>query len=275
MKAPRTNTLLIRTPEGIVFSQVLAGPMSRFLACGIDLLCIGAVSSILSSILGLLAIISIDFARAVAMILVFVFSMSYGIIMEWRWRGQTIGKRLLRLRVVDAHGLKVQFSQIVIRNLLRFIDMLPLFYLVGGIACILSRKGQRLGDFAANTVVVRNPKISQPDVDQLLAGKFNSLRQFAHLEARLRQRVSAPEASIAMQAILRRDELDPLARVELFHDLAEHFRAKVEFPPEATDGITDEQYVRNVLDIVYRSRTGEQRASVGPQAQRLETRSAA
>jgi uncharacterized RDD family membrane protein YckC len=267
--------LLIRTPEGIVFSQVLAGPMSRFLACGIDLLCIGAVSSILSTLLGLLAIVSLDFARAVAMILVFVFSMSYGIVMEWRWRGQTIGKRLLRLRVVDAHGLKVQFSQIVIRNLLRFIDMLPLFYLVGGVACILSRKGQRLGDFAANTVVVRNPKISQPDVDQLLAGKFNSLRQFAHLEARLRQRVSAPEASIAMQAILRRDELDPLARVELFHDLAEHFRAKVEFPSEATDGITDEQYVRNVLDIVYRSRTGEQRTAANPQPQRLETGRAA
>ena len=257
MKSSRTNLLLIRTPEGIVFSQLLAGPMSRFLACFIDLACIGAVSSILSTLLSILAIISLDFARALAMLLVFAFAMGYGIAMEWRWRGQTIGKRLLRLRVVDAHGLKLQFSQIVIRNLLRFIDMMPLFYLVGGVACILSRKGQRLGDFAANTVVVRNPKISQPDIDQLLAGKFNSLRQFAHLEARLRQRVSASEASLAMQAVLRRDELDPVARVELFHDLADHFRAKVDFPSEATDGTTDEQYIRNVLDIVYRNRTGE------------------
>jgi uncharacterized RDD family membrane protein YckC len=256
--APRTNTLLIRTPEGIVFSQLLAGPMSRFLACVIDLLCIGAASSILSTLLGLLAVVSIDFARALTMILVFVFSMAYGIIMEWRWRGQTIGKRLLRLRVVDSHGLKVQFSQIVIRNLLRFVDMMPLFYLVGGIACLVTRKSQRLGDLAANTVVVRNPRISQPDIDQLLAGKFNSLRQFAHLEARLRQRVSPDEASIAMQAVLRRDELDPVARVELFHNLADHFRSMVEFPAEATDGITDEQYVRNVLDIVYRTRTGAQ-----------------
>src|SRR5262249_16617754 len=121
--SPRTNLLLIRTPEGIVFSQLLAGPMSRFLACIIDLLCIRAVSSVLSPVLGLLAIISLDFARALAMLLIFVFSMAYGIVMEWSWRGQTIGKRLLRLRVVDAHGLKVQFSQIVIRNLLRMIDM--------------------------------------------------------------------------------------------------------------------------------------------------------
>ncbi len=252
----RTNTLLIRTPEGILFSQLLAGPMSRFVACAVDVACISAASMILGSLLGVLSIISIDFARAASLLLYFALSIGYGILAEWHWRGQTIGKRLLRLRVVDAHGLKVQFSQIVIRNLLRFIDMLPAFYLVGGLACLLSRKSQRLGDFAANTVVVRNPRLTEPDLDQLLAGKFNSLREYPHLEARLRQRVSAAEAAIAMQAIMRRDELDPLARVELFRDLANHFRSKAEFPSEAVDGIADEQYLRNVLDIAYRSRTG-------------------
>jgi hypothetical protein len=38
--------------------------------------------------------------------------------------------------------------------------------------------------------------------------------------------------------------------------MAEHFRAKAEFPPEATDGISDEQFVRNVTDALYRTRTG-------------------
>ena len=42
--------------------------------------------------------------------------------------------------------------------------------------------------------------------------------------------------------------------MELFGDLATHFRAKVEFPPEATDGIADEQYLRNVVDVLYRTR---------------------
>jgi uncharacterized RDD family membrane protein YckC len=256
MAAGRTNTLLIRTPEGILFSQLLAGPISRFLACAIDLTCILITSSMVGSLLGILSVISPDFARAITLVIYFVISIGYGIVSEWHWRGQTIGKRVLRLRVVDAQGLKVQFSQIVIRNLLRCIDMIPVFYLVGGIACLLSRKSQRLGDLAANTVVVRIPRILQPDLDQLLAGKYNSLRQYAHLEARLRQRVTPAEAAIAMQAILRRGDLDPLARVELFRDLAAHFRSKVDFPAEATEGIADEQYVRNVLDIVYRSRTG-------------------
>jgi hypothetical protein len=88
-----------------------------------------------------------------------------------------------------------------------------------------------------------------------LAGKFNSLRQYPHLAARLRQRISPAEAAVAMQALLRRDEFDPIARVELFDDLAAQFRAKVVFPPEATDGITDEQYLRNVVDVIYRTRT--------------------
>jgi hypothetical protein len=40
----------------------------------------------------------------------------------------------------------------------------------------------------------------------------------------------------------------------LFGDLAAHFRTKVEFPAEATDGVADEQYLRNVVDVLYRTR---------------------
>jgi hypothetical protein len=180
----------------------------------------------------------------------FGLSMGYGIFFEWAWRGQTLGKRLFRLRVVDAEGMRLQFDQIMTRNLLRFVDMLPAFYFVGGAACALNRKCQRLGDLAANTVVIRTPVVEEPDLDQLLSGKFNSLRQYPLLTARLRQRVSPAEAATALQAIVRRNEFDPAARVELFQQLASYFREKVEFPTDATDGISDEQYVRNVMDVV-------------------------
>jgi hypothetical protein len=126
---------------------------------------------------------------------------------------------------------------------------------VGGLACWLNRNGQRLGDLAANTIVIRSPRIAEPDLDQLLAGKFNSLRQYPHLAARLRQRVLPGEAAVALQALLRRDEFEPAARVELFGELATHFRSKVEFPADATDGVADEQYLRNVVDVIYRTGT--------------------
>jgi uncharacterized RDD family membrane protein YckC len=249
----KTNALQIVTPEGIAFSQQLAGPVSRFTAWLIDLACILAVSVVLRTVLAVFSLLSTDLAQALTLILYFFLSISYGMIMEWYWRGQTIGKRVLRLRVVDASGFRLQPSQVVIRNLLRSVDMIPFFYLIGGLACLLSRRAQRLGDFAASTIVVRIPKVEEPDLDQVLAGKFNSLRSYPHLEARLRQRTSPAEARLALHALIRRDQLDSTARLTLFEELAEYFRALVPFPPEASDGITDEQYLRNVVDVLYRS----------------------
>jgi uncharacterized RDD family membrane protein YckC len=250
----KTSMLFIRTPEGIVFSQSPAGPVTRFFAWFIDQLCISAAMMLLGSVFSLLELVSWNFASALYVLAYFIISIGYGIFFEWTWRGQTVGKKLLRLRVVDVEGMGLQFNQIVVRNLLRFVDALPLFYFVGGLTCWLNSKCQRLGDIAANTTVIRAPRIAEPDLDQLLAGKFNSLRQFPHLAARLRQNVSPAEAGVALQALLRRDEFDPVTRVELFGELAAHFGAKVAFPPEATDGVADEQYLRNVVDVIYRTR---------------------
>jgi uncharacterized RDD family membrane protein YckC len=251
MPKEKTNTLLIKTPEGIIFSILLAGPITRFLAWIIDFIVIIVATSVVGAVLGIFGIVSIDFAQALSLLAYFLISIGYGILAEWHWRGQTIGKKLLRLRVMDVHGLRLQFSQIMIRNLMRFVDSLPGLYALGGAACLLSKRAQRLGDVAANTIVVRNPKTAHPDLRQLVSGKYNSLRDYPHLVARLRQKVTPQEAGIALQSLLRRDSLQPRARVELFEQIASHFRSIVEFPEEATYGITDEQYVRNVVDILY------------------------
>jgi hypothetical protein len=128
-------------------------------------------------------------------------------------------------------------------------------YLVGGAACLINRRGQRLGDFAANTVVVWSPRVDEPNLDQLLEGKYNSFRNYPHLEARLRQNVSPSEAQVALQALVRRDEFEPRARVELFERIVSYFKEIVSFPPDATDGISDEQYVRNLVDALFRPKS--------------------
>ena len=251
----KTNSLTIRTPEGIEFSLLLAGPVTRFLAWSVDLLAILAISKLLHVVFGLMGIISRDVATAAGILAYFIVSIGYGIFLEWHWHGQTLGKRLLRLRVTDVHGLQLEFSQVVIRNLLRFVDSLPALYMVGGLTCLLNRRAQRLGDFAANTIVVWSPRRNEPDLDQLLAGKYSSFRQYPHLEARLRQYTTPAEAQIALQALVRRDDFNPRARVELFRDIASYFKTIVSFPPEATDGISDEQYVRNIVDALFRPKT--------------------
>ena len=265
------SELRLRTPEGIVFSYQLAGPISRCMAWGIDVIVISAISKGLSYVCLAAGVISLDFAFALLIFIYFAVSIAYGIVAEWALRGQTIGKRLLHLRVMDAQGLRLQFHQIVLRNLLRFADSLPVCYMVGGLACLATRRAQRLGDLAANTVVVHNPKHAEPDLDQLLASKFNSLRQHPHLEARLRQRASPEEARLALQALMRRDDLEPTARVRLFSELAEHFKEIVAFPPEAVEAMPDEQYLHNVVDILFRTRNGASPSRGAGAAQKPET----
>lgn len=251
MPAERTATLVIRTPEGISFSLHLATPVTRSLALAIDMVAIVLVATVLNRALVPVMVVSADLSRAARILMPSVVGIGYGVALEWLWRGQTIGKRILRLRVVDEQGLRLRFSQVAIRNLLRFIDALPALYMVGGLVCALTRRAQRLGDLAANTIVLREPKIAEPDLRGVLSGKFNSFRDAPHVAARLRQRVEPAEAAIALQAVLRRDQLDPDARTELFAAVADHFREIVRFPLEATEGLSDENYVRNVVDILY------------------------
>ena len=250
MNSTKTNQLTIRTPEGIVFSLKLACPVTRFLALTIDLACISLLTTLVNVVVFFLALLSTDLAWAFMALSYFLISIGYGIVMEWFWQGRTIGKRVLHLRVMDVHGLRLQFSQVVVRNLFRFVDYLPGLYLVGGFACLVSARSQRLGDVAANTIVVWSPAIRQPALDTIASDKYNSLRDYPHLAARLRQRTTPAETDIALRALFRKNILEPVARVELFGKIAAHFRSIVQFPQEATDGLSDERYVHNVVDLL-------------------------
>jgi uncharacterized RDD family membrane protein YckC len=248
----RTNRLILRTPEGISFTQLLAGPVTRFLAFSIDLAGITLISGTLSQVLLLAAIVSPDFALAARTICYFVVTIGYSILFESLLRGQTLGKRVLKIRVVDAEGFRVRPTQIVVRNLLRVVDLLPAFYAVGGICCLLSSKYQRLGDIAANTVVIYAAPEKIPDLELLFSGTYNSLRNHAHIAAQLRKSISPAEARLALEAVIRRAELEPNSRLELYRDLAQHLRSIITFPEQTLEGMTDEQYVRNIVDLIYR-----------------------
>jgi uncharacterized RDD family membrane protein YckC len=251
MSTDRTHLWRVRTPEGVAFTFRLASPVLRAGAVIIDWLVVTAGYSVLATIVSLLRLIDPDIAGMILTVAYFVVSQGYSIATEWLWRGQSIGKRVLRLRVVDAQGLRLTFSQIALRNLLRFVDGLPAFYLVGGVAALLNSRGQRLGDLAAGTLVIWEPAELRPDFAGLRGEKYNSLRAHSPSVARLRHAVGPAEARAAWTALARRDQFDDVARVRLFHDLAEYFREAARAPDEVTDGVSDEQFVRNVVDVLY------------------------
>ncbi len=245
--------LEVETPEGVVFSLPLAGPVARFLAWQIDLAAIAAVATAIAYLTRWAWDLLPDTVAAVNYVAIFVVAAGYHMLLEWRWRGATIGKRALRLRVVDRRGLRLSPVQVVLRNLLRPVDQLPLFNLVGGVAMGLSRHAQRLGDLGANTVVVRVAPVPLPPVEHLTPPRYNSLRDRPHIEARLRRAVPPAAAVLAVRALLRRDEMDAAARVELFREMAAALRQWGALPPELTAGRSDEQIVRNVVDSYFRA----------------------
>jgi len=87
--------------------------------------------------------------------LVFLFIIfAYFILME-SYAGWTVGKKILGMKVVDEAGNKIGLSKSITRNLLRMVDGLPAFNILGIILIIASPKGQRFGDRIAKTYVVK------------------------------------------------------------------------------------------------------------------------
>lgn len=250
-----SRQLILETAEGVVFSYELASPLTRGLAITVDLLIIGSVNAILNGILAAFAFLSVDIAIMLGTLGSFILSLGYGMYFEARHGGQTPGKKLFRLRVIDVEGRRLRPHQAVLRNLVRVVDQMPLFYLVGGISATLSSRNQRLGDIAAGTVVIQErPPLIRATSSSMDTKAMNSLRQYPALVRRLRQALTPQEYQTATEAIARRDQLEPAARLEIFRELADHFRTIAKFPPDAIEGIADERLVRNVVEVVSEGR---------------------
>jgi uncharacterized RDD family membrane protein YckC len=91
---------------------------------------------------------------AVLVVAQLVLEIAYFMTAERLSGGRSIGKWLVGLRVVGADGSALSARASLVRSLLRLIDVLPTSYLIGFVVMVASRRRQRLGDFAAATVVV-------------------------------------------------------------------------------------------------------------------------
>lgn len=148
------TTYNIGTPEGVELRLPVAGLASRSLAWLVDALIKFASLIVISIILQFLG----DFGVGVLLIGMFLLLWFYNVLFEVLNHGATPGKRALGLRVMNMNGTPVNWSGSLIRNLLRFVDTLPGCYAFGCISVLMSKQFQRLGDLAAQTIVVYQPK---------------------------------------------------------------------------------------------------------------------
>ncbi len=172
---------------------------------------------------------------ALVFILYFLIDWGYAIFLEGLWSGQTVGKKLFGLRVIQESGVRLGFLQAVLRNLARPVDRLPLFYLVGGLSALFTSSQQRLGDLLAGTVVVKERRLkipsslSRPEGDTALLGDPDFRARVA--------KVSAEEETVLFSAAMRREELGIEARLNLFSTLSMRLQDDLGFfkPPHLSD----------------------------------------
>jgi uncharacterized RDD family membrane protein YckC len=158
-RRPVDSSLGVRTPEGIEFVLYPAGLAIRACAYGIDLLAQWAFIFALLIIAG-----SWEQAAGIWFTLIIIFGINwfYHVACELFLGGQSLGKRIMGLRVVRSSGLPVNPGASFLRNLLRFADTFMFLCLIALVCVAASRGFRRLGDWAADTLVVYTSRSLTP-----------------------------------------------------------------------------------------------------------------
>ena len=233
----------VRTPENVVFEYELAGLASRALAWGIDLAVMAALVTLASVVSSLFGLVLAGFAKALYFVALFAIQWGYGAFFEWRWDGQTVGKRVLRVRVLHAGGVPISFAQAALRNLVRLLDILPGAYLVGAVCVLSDARARRFGDMAADTVVVRTRRSERPAEIVAPNDRYNSFVSVPWL-AHAARTITAPERDAMLGLAFRRESLPLVVRHELFAKLARHLEQRLDV--QRPEYLSDERFVLNV-----------------------------
>jgi uncharacterized RDD family membrane protein YckC len=238
---------VVLTPEKVPFSYRVAGMGSRWLAWLID-----AAFIVLLGFMGALAGSVLEQGRpglGQALIGLWVFTLLWGyfLLFEWLWQGQTPGKRLLGIRVIQRLGTAVSFYQSAVRNLLRVVDSLPAFYALGFVVAACNRENRRLGDLAADTLVVHIERGTKP-IRALQDGQGEADRaRLALLRQRLGQ-LDREQKQTVLDLCLRREQLRVTERARLFRAAAQFFQGRLDLAPDAYQ--SDEKFVLQMAAVL-------------------------
>ena len=162
--ADTPDAVRITTPEQVTITLPLAGVGTRLLAALLDaavMLGIMLVALIVIALLGSLIALQPHSVAAGSVLGAFILLFLFGFVfayyagLELLWDGQTVGKRVLKLRVLRDNGMPVDAAAVLARTVVRLVDFLPLGYLVGLISMIVDGRARRLGDIVGGTIVVR------------------------------------------------------------------------------------------------------------------------
>ncbi len=209
--------LNVATPERVQVSLPIAGIGHRSMAYLIDVALLSAIGLVAFFLLSFVVPDMLKAAqalsgveRAIFGLVSFVLVWGYWTGMEVAWRGQTIGKRLMKIRVVKSDGSGVGVFESAVRNLLRIVDFFPVCYPVGLITMLIDARHRRLGDLVAGTMLVREEKID--------LGRYSAAGQ---------SQLSANDLELLTGFLARFDSLEPEAQLKLGAQLVQKHGGQV------------------------------------------------
>jgi len=222
-----SDQLNIETPEQVELEFSIAGIGSRFVAQLLDLLIV--VLFFVAEFLVLFAIAAgatgpadthLDTAGkwflAFLTLIDFLVVWGYFTLFEALWRGQTPGKRMMKLRVIKDSGRQITFFEALARNLIRFFEFaIPGLYLAAVITMLCNQRNKRLGDFAAGTIVVHEHVEETPLVFQTSTTLVAPVSFAAHEPERLAPWAKPLEARFPADAVAKLSPRD-LVVIETF-----------------------------------------------------------
>lgn len=257
-------------PEGVPLHFEVAGLGMRLAAQLLDLVLTGLAMLSLALLLGLLDIMPAEASQTVVVLGFFLIRTPYYIVTEILWNGQTLGKRLTRLRVVGADGRSLRPFQITVRNLMKEAEVFypgtmllaspwlgPLEYLllIVWIAVLLTvpllnARRQRLGDMIAGTYVIHQPQaVLLPDVSARVEPEATA--RFSFLAHQLDH-----YGAFELQTLERVLHVDPGAQsAEGARRHAENLAAisdKIRYKIEYTEPVQPDE-TRDFLEAFYRA----------------------
>lgn len=243
------------TPEAVHLEFEAAGVGSRAIALALDLLLQGVSVVLLFVSLGLVAEgtgagVPEWVGVTVTLLLVFAVMFGYPVAMETLWRGRTLGKAAMGLRVVTREGAPVQFRHAAIRAALGLID----FYLaLGGVAVVsalATREHQRLGDLVAGTLVLRERTGARAPTAVRFAVPAGAEPYAATIDP---AGLTTDDYAAVRGYLLRAGELAPAVRADLARRIARPIAARLRHQPP--EGVSPELFLACVA-ARYQARGG-------------------
>jgi uncharacterized RDD family membrane protein YckC len=222
----------ISTPENVDLHLEIAGLGNRLLAQLFD----GFILTVVGFFIILLGVIAafvvhstisdskmqgIAFAVIVLVVLVSIFTLQYGyfLVFEGAWRGQTPGKKIAQIRVIEQNGQPIGWPAAMIRNVLRIVDSLMF---LGILVILIDKNERRLGDMAAGTIVIREraTEISTSKIKMVTGASADTSLDVG--------RVTPAEYDLLVDFLRRRESLGKGHRPNVAGKLATHFKEKLD-----------------------------------------------